>query len=159
MKTNRRKVVLYNPRAVFYTMPLALLAIGSELDPEEYEVVIIDGRLDPDAEQTVLSALNDAVCLGVTVLTGAPIADALQVSRAAKAAQPGVPVVWGGGTRRCLARNVCANPVSISRCRRKARRPLPISYRDWQPARHLKDALAAYIAAATVVFKSVRLAR
>ena len=96
MKTNRRKVVLYNPRAVFYTMPLALLAIGSELDPEEYEVVIIDGRLDPDAEQTVISALDNAVCLGVTVLTGAPIADALQVSRAAKAAQPGVPVVWGG---------------------------------------------------------------
>jgi hypothetical protein len=30
----RLKVVLYNPRAVFFTMPLALLAIGSELDPE-----------------------------------------------------------------------------------------------------------------------------
>ena len=30
----RLKVVLYNPWAVFYTMPLALLAIGSELDPE-----------------------------------------------------------------------------------------------------------------------------
>ncbi len=29
----RLKVVLYNPWAVFYTMPLALLAIGSELDP------------------------------------------------------------------------------------------------------------------------------
>ncbi len=29
---SRLKVVLYNPRAVFFTMPLALLAIGSELD-------------------------------------------------------------------------------------------------------------------------------
>lgn len=77
-------------------MPLALLAIGSELDPEDYEVVIIDGRLDPNAEQTVMSALDGAVCLGVTVLTGAPIADALQVSQAAKAAHPDVPVVWGG---------------------------------------------------------------
>ena len=45
----RRKVVLYNPQAVFFTMPLALLAIGSELDPGLYEVVIIDARLDPDA--------------------------------------------------------------------------------------------------------------
>ena len=77
MKTSRRKVVLYNPYAVFYTMPLSLLAIGSELDPEEYEVVIIDGRLDAEAEQSVTSALDGAVCLGVTVLTGAPIADAL----------------------------------------------------------------------------------
>ena len=46
----RIKVVLYNPRAVFFTMPLALLAIGSELDPEIYEVVTIDGRLHADAE-------------------------------------------------------------------------------------------------------------
>jgi anaerobic magnesium-protoporphyrin IX monomethyl ester cyclase len=96
MSASRRKVVLYNPRAVFYTMPLALLAIGSELDPEKYEVVVVDGRLDPDAATTVVSLLGDAVCLGVTVLTGAPISDALAISRAAKAAHPEVPVVWGG---------------------------------------------------------------
>ena len=48
-KRERVKVVLYNPRAVFFTMPLALLAVGSELDPEVYEVVTIDGRLEPDA--------------------------------------------------------------------------------------------------------------
>ena len=42
-KGGRLKVVLYNPQAVFFTMPLALLAIGSELDPEIYEVVTIDG--------------------------------------------------------------------------------------------------------------------
>jgi len=45
----RRKVVLYNPQAVFFTMPLALLAIGSELEPDLYEVVIVDARLDADA--------------------------------------------------------------------------------------------------------------
>src|SRR3984957_1321128 len=91
----RIKVVLYNPQAVFFTMPLALLAIGSELDPDIYEVVTIDARLDPDAENTVISHMQDALCLGVTVLTGAPISDALQVSRAAKRARPGLPVVWG----------------------------------------------------------------
>lgn len=96
MNAHRHKVVLYNPRAVFYTMPLALLAIGSELDPAKYEVVIIDGRLDPEAERSVLASLDGALCLGVTVLTGAPIADALRVSRAAKAARPDIPVVWGG---------------------------------------------------------------
>lgn len=96
MTSDRRKVVLYNPRAVFYTMPLALLAVGSELDPAKYEVVIVDGRLDPHAEKTVASLLDGALCLGVTVLTGAPIADALRVSRAAKAARPEVSVVWGG---------------------------------------------------------------
>jgi radical SAM superfamily enzyme YgiQ (UPF0313 family) len=92
----RLKVVLYNPQAVFFTMPLALLAIGSELDPDVYEVVVIDGRLDADAESTVLSHIDSALCLGVTVLTGAPISDALRISRAAKRARPDLPVVWGG---------------------------------------------------------------
>src|SRR5580698_3944382 len=96
MSAKRLKVVLYNPQAVFFTMPLALLAIGSELDPEIYEVVTIDARLDPDAENTVLSHLPDALCLGITVLTGAPISDALLISRAAKRALPKLPVVWGG---------------------------------------------------------------
>ena len=103
----RRKVVLYNPQAVFFTMPLALLAIGSELDPDVYEVVTIDGRLDGDAENTLLSHIGTALCLGVTVLTGAPISDALRISRAAMRARPDLPVVWGGWhpsmfSRECL---------------------------------------------------------
>ena len=105
--------MLYNPRAVFFTMPLALLAIGSELDPEVYEVVIIDGRLDADAEATLMSQLEGALCLGVTVLTGAPISDALRISRAAKRARPDLPVIWGGWHPSMFARECLAEP-----CRR-----------------------------------------
>ena len=106
--TGRAKVVLYNPRAVFFTMPLALLAIGSELDPEQYEIVIVDGRLEQDPERALLAQLDGALCLGVTVLTGAPISDALCISRAAKRLRPDLPVVWGGWhpsmfARECLA--------------------------------------------------------
>jgi hypothetical protein len=42
----RIKVVLYNPRAVFYTMPLALVALGSRFDPAHYDVRIIDARVE-----------------------------------------------------------------------------------------------------------------
>src|ERR1700676_4081103 len=106
-RLKRLKVVLYNPQAVFFTMPLALLAIGSELDPDIYEVVIIDARLDSDAENTVLSHIPEALCLGVTVLTGAPISDALRISRSAKRARPDLTVLWGGWhpsmfSRECL---------------------------------------------------------
>ena len=94
--TGRLKVVLYNPRAVFFTMPLALLAIGSELDPDIYEVVIIDGRFEAGVDEAILSHIEGALCFGVTVLTGAPISDALHVSRLAKRARPDLPVVWGG---------------------------------------------------------------
>jgi len=103
----RLKVLLFNPHAVFFTMPLALLAIGSELDPALYEVITIDARIDPDALHTLLSQVDEALCLGVTVLTGAPISDALRVCRAVKHARPDLPVVWGGWhpsmfSRECL---------------------------------------------------------
>ena len=96
MEGPRRKVVLYNPTALFFTMPLGLLAVGADLDPARYEVVIIDGRLEEDAARTVLAQIDDAVCLGVSVLTGDPIRDAVRISRAAKAHRPDLPVVWGG---------------------------------------------------------------
>lgn len=94
--TVRRKILLYNPRAVFYTMPLGLIAVGSALDPAKYEVVVVDGRLEADPVSAVLAQLDGAVCVGMGVLTGAPIRDALKVSRAVKAARPDLPVVWGG---------------------------------------------------------------
>jgi anaerobic magnesium-protoporphyrin IX monomethyl ester cyclase len=92
----RPRVVLYNPRAVFYTMPLALVALASALDRVRVEVVVIDGRLESDPVARVVEATEGALCLGVSVLTGAPIRDALAVCRAVKAARPLCCVVWGG---------------------------------------------------------------
>jgi radical SAM superfamily enzyme YgiQ (UPF0313 family) len=92
----RHKVLLYNPRALFWTMPLGLIAVGSALDPEQYEVKIIDGRLEDDSVARVIAEAEDALCLGIGVLTGAPITDALNVSRAVKRYRPELPVVWGG---------------------------------------------------------------
>jgi radical SAM superfamily enzyme YgiQ (UPF0313 family) len=91
-------------------MPLALLAIGSALDPDAYEVVIVDGRLDPDPAVSLWPHLDGALCLGVTVLTGAPISDALRVSRAAKQLQPRLPIVWGGWHPSMFARECLGEP-------------------------------------------------
>lgn len=106
-----RTVVLYNPRAVFHTMPLALLAVGSALDRRKFRVRVIDGRLERDPAAAVLAAIDDTtVCLGVTVLTGAPIHDALRVSRAVAAARPGLPIVWGGWHPSLFPRECLAEP-------------------------------------------------
>jgi anaerobic magnesium-protoporphyrin IX monomethyl ester cyclase len=92
----RDRVLLYNPQALFYTMPLALVAVGSALDPRRYQVRIIDGRLQPDPVRAMLEQDEPALCLGMSVLSGAPIGDALRVTRAIKACRPNLPVVWGG---------------------------------------------------------------
>lgn len=92
----RPRVVLYNPRAVFYTMPLALVALASALDRDRVDVDIVDGRLEADPVAAVVRAAEGALCVGVTVLTGAPIRDALAVSRAVRAAHPRCAIVWGG---------------------------------------------------------------
>lgn len=107
----RHKIVLYNPDVVFFTMPLALLAVGSALDPAHYVVRIVDGRLERDPVGAVLAEIDDALCLGVTVLTGAPIHDALRVSRAAKARRPELPVIWGGWHSSLFPAETLADPA------------------------------------------------
>ena len=92
----RPRIVLYNPRAPFFTMPLALLAVGSALDRTSCDVVVIDGRLEADPIARVLAATEGAVCLGITVLTGTPIRDALLLTRAVRSARPRCRIVWGG---------------------------------------------------------------
>lgn len=92
----RQRIVLYNPRTPFYTMPLALIAVGSALDRSRHDVVLLDGRLEHDPVARVVAATEDADCLGISVLTGIPIRDALAVTRAVRAARPGCCIVWGG---------------------------------------------------------------
>ena len=93
-RRSRRPVVLYQPRDEGVRMPLGLLAVASALSEEH--VVLVDGRLDLAPEARVVELAADAACLAVTVRTGQPLHDALRVSRAARTANPRLPVIWGG---------------------------------------------------------------
>ena len=92
----KKTVILYNPKAVFFDMPLALLAIGSVLDPEKYTVIIVDGRLEEDPLAKIRLHVSDAVCFGVTSLTGGPIKDGLAITRAVKELRKDITIIWGG---------------------------------------------------------------
>ena len=96
MAMRKHRVVLYNPRAPFFTMPLGLIAIGSALDRSRFAVAIVDGRIDADPLRRVLDETEGALCLGVGVLTGTPIADALALTEAVRARRPTCRIVWGG---------------------------------------------------------------
>lgn len=105
----RHRVILYNPPAVFWTMPLALIAIGSALDRSRFQVEIVDGRFEP--LDVLLERLEGALCLGVTVLTGAPLSAALAASRAARRRCPQLPVIWGGWHPSLFPADCAADPA------------------------------------------------
>ncbi len=90
----RRPIVLYQPTDEGAAMPLGLLALGSWLKGEH--VVIVDGRFELAPEARIVELARGALCLGVTVRTGAPLGEARRVSAAARAANPGLAIVWGG---------------------------------------------------------------
>ncbi len=77
-------------------MPLALLALGSTVDREKYEIQILDQRIPGTSKESVVMACEGALLFGVTALTGAPLQDALEVTRAVKVAHPDLTTVWGG---------------------------------------------------------------
>jgi len=79
-------------------MPLALLAIGSVIDGEKYEVIIIDARVEEDVVELIEQHIHSAICFGVTIITGAPIKDGLYISQKVKELAPDLPVIWAVGT-------------------------------------------------------------
>src|SRR5690242_2712147 len=70
---NRAKVLLFNPPSEFYAMPLGLLAVGSALNGEKYDVRIFDARIYANAGEAILRECRDAVCVGMTVFSGPSI--------------------------------------------------------------------------------------
>ncbi len=96
--TKRKKVVLFYPPYDGPALgpPLCILALAAPLLNDGFEVVMIDAAIDADASQRILRECCDALCLGISVLTGPMITSALHVARMVKSALPNFPVIFGG---------------------------------------------------------------
>lgn len=94
----KHKVVLFYPPYDGPPLgaPLSLLCLASPLLEAGFEVELVDNLLFPDYERQILSATEDALCLGISVLTGPHIGAAVRVSRAVKKLRPKLPIVFGG---------------------------------------------------------------
>ena len=103
----RNKVILFNPwpkkptdknkQGVHIYPPLSLLAIAAPLNTANYKVKIIDAVMDPDYKETLLNLLDqEAVCLGITSMTGYPILNGLEMAKLVRAKMPDLPIIWGG---------------------------------------------------------------
>ena len=96
--TSKRKVVLFYPPYDGPPLgaPLSLLCLASPLLRAGFEVKLVDNLIHPDYEQAILRETEDALCLGISVLTGPHIGAAIRVSRAVKELRPTMPIVFGG---------------------------------------------------------------
>ncbi|MGA2102096.1 MAG: radical SAM protein [Candidatus Sulfotelmatobacter sp.] len=76
--------------------PLSLLCLASPLMQAGFEVKLVDNLLYPDYEEAILRETQDALCLGISVLTGPHIGAAVRVSQAVKKLRPQIPIIFGG---------------------------------------------------------------
>lgn len=108
----RGKVVLFYPpyEGTPLGAPLCLLALASTLREADFHVVIIDAAIAPDYKTRIAQEIEDALCLGISVLTGPVIRDAIEVAQAAKTQRPKMPVVFGGWHPTLMPDETLADP-------------------------------------------------
>ncbi len=96
----RHTILLYNPISTSpgkQRLPMSLLAIAAPL-AADYDVEFIDGNLiaDPAAHIIERAQKTGATLLGVTVMPGPQLRQAVPVCKQVKAALPHLNIVWGG---------------------------------------------------------------
>jgi radical SAM superfamily enzyme YgiQ (UPF0313 family) len=108
----KKKVVLFFPsyRSIEAAPPLALLALAPIAEQRGLEVDIVDSTVEPRYRQRIIEQLDDALCVGISIVTGPMIVEAIEVARAVKAARPDVPVVLGGWHPSTLAEQSLSAP-------------------------------------------------
>ena len=93
-----KKVLLFFPsyRSIEAAPPLALLALAPIAEQRGLTVDIVDSTIEPRYRERIVEQLDDAVCVGISIVTGPMIIEAIEVAKAVKAARPDVPVILGG---------------------------------------------------------------
>ncbi len=59
-------------------------------------MVLIDSTITPNYKQRVLEEVRDAICLGISLVTGPMIRETVEIARAVKAWNKDFPIILGG---------------------------------------------------------------
>ena len=94
----KKKIVFFFPSFASSeaTAPLGILAVSTPLLRAGYEVCLIDSTITPNFKKRVLEESRDALCLGISLVTGPMIRETVEIARALKAWNPDFPVILGG---------------------------------------------------------------
>ncbi len=88
---------------------LSLLAVAATL-VDEYNVTIVDVRVDKEYEKKIFPLLENAVVVGFTCMTGPQIKSAIAAAKSIKEKYPSLPLVWGGWHPSILPEQTAIDP-------------------------------------------------
>jgi anaerobic magnesium-protoporphyrin IX monomethyl ester cyclase len=89
---NKNKVILIKAGPSKGRYPHALLALAANLDDE---VLILD-EATPKLIMKHKDEINNALCVGISTITGTYIKDSLEVAESIRYINHKVPIIWGG---------------------------------------------------------------
>jgi anaerobic magnesium-protoporphyrin IX monomethyl ester cyclase len=94
----KKKIVFFFPSFASSeaTAPLGILAVATPLLRAGYEVCLIDSTITPNYKKRVLEEARNALCLGVSLVTGPMIRETVEIARALKEWNPEFPIILGG---------------------------------------------------------------
>jgi radical SAM superfamily enzyme YgiQ (UPF0313 family) len=109
---NRGKVVLFYPPydGPPLSAPLCLLTLAASLREAGFQPVVIDAAVTPHYCQRIHRETADAVCLGISVLTGPMITGAIEVATSVKKLRPSLPIIFGGWHPTLLSEETLKEP-------------------------------------------------
>ncbi|MDP8261808.1 MAG: radical SAM protein [Candidatus Ancaeobacter aquaticus] len=98
---NNKKIVLFHPNPFsatrpYYGAPLGVLAISRLLYKEGYDIKVVHPITHKQFKQVVVEECKDAICLGISSITGYQIFEGRDVAKAVKERYPNLPIIWGG---------------------------------------------------------------
>jgi anaerobic magnesium-protoporphyrin IX monomethyl ester cyclase len=76
--------------------PLCLLALAASLREANFDVVMIDAAIEPNYLTHIECECVDALCVGISVLTGPMIRGSIEVAMMVKNQMPWLPIIFGG---------------------------------------------------------------
>ena len=93
-----KKVVFFFPSFASSeaTAPLGILAVATPLLRAGFSVKLIDSTITPNFKKRVIEEVRDALCLGISLVTGPMIRETVEIARTVKSWNPGFPVILGG---------------------------------------------------------------
>jgi radical SAM superfamily enzyme YgiQ (UPF0313 family) len=93
-----KKIVFFFPSFASSeaTAPLGILAVATPLLNAGYQISLIDSTITPNYKKRVLEEVRDALCLGISLVTGPMIRETVEIARAIKEWNPDFPIILGG---------------------------------------------------------------